>query len=189
MADSSLVDRFTAYMLNANDRGPDYIGSPDLMSMQQTPMAPLVPFNGRAPSLIETDITTVPPLAGVAPGGNVLPVQNIEADLRQLRAEMPFLPIISRPQWSRSLFLAANVAQNVDVPTNVSLVRFASSGEFYVNFDGTASVPTANVFDGVIYKPEGVWYYCGGLSQVSIVSPNVNTIVTLEFIGRRQQGG
>jgi hypothetical protein len=183
----SIVDRFTAYMLNANDRGPDFIGQPDLLAMTQTPMAPLVPFNGKAPTLIEADVTTVPPLAGVAPGGNVLPVQNIEADLRQLRAEMPFLPIIKRPQRTRSLFLAANVAQDVEILTSDALFRFLAlpSAAFYVNFSGRAVTPTtgAGAETGVIHSPLGM------IQQISVVSPTADTIVTMEFIGKVAQQG
>lgn len=188
----SLLDRASAYFLNmpGRDRAPDFMSAPDELTMRQTPMAPLVAFNGKAPNLMETDISEVPPLAAVAPNGNVIPVQNIEADLRQLRSEMPFLHIVSRPQAVTTLFFAAgNAPQNVDVPGNVSLVRFRGNLDYYVNFDGTASVPTVGVpATGTLYRPEGQWYYCGGLNQVSIVAAAVNTIVTLEFIGRRQQG-
>jgi hypothetical protein len=188
----NLLDTASAYFLNMNgrDRGADYLGNPDELAMLQTPLSPMVPFNGKAPNLMETEISTVPDLAGVAPMGNVLPVQNIQNDLRQLRAEMPFLPIIKRPSRVVSLFLVQNVAQDIEVKSSDALFRFNATTypEFWVCFDGRAVVPTlANPNTGSIVNPLGVWYYAGMVNQISIVTPSATDRVSIEFIGREEQ--
>lgn len=143
---------------------------------------------GRAGPLPDGDL---PPLTNIsgAPGNPVYPSQNIESSLLRLRAEMPFLPIMAIPTFVRSLFfpvgqtagVPGGVAQDVNIPKGVALLRFAGNSDYWVNFQGRAQVPNAALnfddqFEG-LYKPEWGWIYAGSADQISIVASNDQSFV------------
>lgn len=167
--------------IDTSDEGPEFLGFADLLNIPFMPLS-VGPFNSLQPTYIGEDLSTVPPLAGIKqPGSPIQPVQNIEADLMALRAEMPFLPILKPPQAARTALLqVANLAVNLEVPTSAVLCMFRGNGDYYVSFAGAAVRPIAGAVDAetaTLYKPEGVFMYCGGTTQISVVSPSVNIIV------------
>lgn len=147
------------------------------------PVAPATPFNGQPKGLIDQDITQVDPQAGVAPLGQVIPVQNIDSDLVALRREMPWLPILKRPLVSTLFFAAANVRQDFAIPPGVGLIRFKGNGGYWVGFDAGATVPSAAQADTFsAYRPEEEWYYARNLKQVSVVADAINVSVSIRMI-------
>lgn len=148
---------------------------------------------GRAGPLPDGSIPTLTSISDLG-GRHFVPSQNIEGDLVRLRAEMPFLPITAWPKNIRSVFLAnANVAQNIDIPSDAVLGRFTGSTDYYANFEGAAVVPDAAMIgqdqNVSLYKPEWGWIYLAGLKQVSVVSPNANAIVQLAMLSYRGWSG
>ena len=161
--------------------------NPDLLAPDWSQFYNADPFNSQPPNMIGQDISKVDPLAGIStPNGPILEVQNIESDLLNLRAELPFLPVVKFPRNVFSVFLAANVAGDINVPTGAALVKFTGPGDWYVSSAGRAQVPSATMDpeQAAIYKPDSEWFYCGGIKQFSVVGPNAGTIVTARFIMR-----
>lgn len=113
--------------------------------------------------------------------GVMVPPQNPQSSLAQLRAQYPFVPIMPFPQSAQSaIVLAANVAADINVPSEAMLGMFLSSGDFYVSKDGRAYVPGAAGADNTsIYRPVNMWFYVGNTTQFSVVAPLAGTVVQL----------
>lgn len=108
-------------------------------------------------------------------------------DLMSLRQRFPFLPILPLMGEGVAVFLAAGVAQDLQIPDGASLMCIRGNNDFYISVHGNAEVPTAtNAVPGPsqtksFYAPQGFLYFVGGLSNFSVVAPNANTIVTACF--------
>jgi len=161
---------------------------PNLLEPDWSAMYQAQPFDSQPANLIGDDISTVDPLAGIqTPGFAPVQVQNIEADLLMVRAEMPFLPILRWPTVTKTVFMAvANTAADILIPSGAVLVKLSGPSDWYASFQGQAQVPSATVNGdaGSLYKPDDAWYYCGGKAALSVVAPAVNGIVTARFIMR-----
>lgn len=146
------------------------------------------PFQSQPPNMIDQDISTVDPLAGIkSPGEPVIPVQNVESDLIFLRAELPFIPIMKFPRTIKTAYMAAaNTPTDIIVPEGAALVKFRGPGDWYVSMGGRAIVPGAggDVDNASIYKPDAEWFYCGGIRQISVVATAAAGIVQAIFIMR-----
>lgn len=133
--------------------------------------------NGEISKLPE--MTSLQPM----PGGVELPAQNIETDLMALRASLPFVPMMKWPKSIVSVFLpTAGLAVDLTVPNGAVLGRFSGNADYFISAEGRAIVPGAAGFDPAqasIYKPEWNWFYIGGFSQFSVVSPVANAFVQL----------
>lgn len=162
------------------------ISAPE-MYQHFTPAPTDMPFNSQPASFLDVDISTVDPLAGIAPrvNGSVIPIQNMESDLLKMRARMPYLPIIQRPQRVFNVVMDAvtPIAVDVNFHTGDALVRFTSNSDFYVSFDGRAYLPVATGESGIICNPPPEWYPTGGTKQISVFSPNVGAVICCAFIG------
>lgn len=161
---------------------------PNMLEPGWSAMFTAQPFDSQPANLIGEDISTVDPLAGIqTPGFAPVQVQNIEADLMIVRAEMPFLPIMRWPTATRTAFMAAaNSPADILIPSGAVLVKLSGPGDWYASFQGLAQVPSATISGeaGALYKPDDAWYYCGGKAALSVVSSTVNGIVTARFIMR-----
>ncbi len=170
------------------DPGMGSYADPNMLEPAWGNMFDAMPFDSQPPNLINQDISTVDPLAGIqTPGFAPVQVQNIEADLMMVRAEMPFLPVMRWPTATRTAFMAvANTPADIQIPSGAVLVKLSGPGDWYASFQGLAQVPSATVSGeaGALYKPDDAWYYCGGKAALSVVSSAVNGIVTAKFIMR-----
>ena len=84
--------------------------------------------------------------------------------------------------------LAANTAETITVPAGANYVSFSSTGNFYVNFTTTATVPSGDITDGTgsILNP-GIRFVgvvqsqnVAGVSSFSIIAP-ADCIVSFEW--------
>lgn len=148
------------------------------------PAPHLAPFDPHVPQLRDAD--SVDPLAGIAPNGHLLPVQDSHVDLASLRGRYPFLPIIRFPPEIR---YAVFDGTNINQPQNVYLGQavlcmIKGNADFYVSAEGNAVVPTvANIGANrdqvaALYKPEGM-FYTGGINQLSVISGAVGCVVCI----------
>lgn len=172
------------------DRFGESYANPDLLNPAWSKFYQADPFQSQPANLINEEISTVAPLAAIKqPGEPITQVQNVESDLLLLRMELPFLPIVKYPRTVKTLFLGANIAGDIAIPGGAALVKFRGPLDYYVSFGGRAVVPTAasvleNPDNDSIFRPEGEWYYIGGINQISVVGPNAGTIVQATFIMR-----
>lgn len=93
--------------------------------------------------------------------------------LMALRAQLPFMQIMPLPNTVLNILLAANVAQDVQIPDQTKLVKFKGDGNYYVSRNGAAQIPdgTDNTTrSGSIMVPEDVFYYVEELKNISIIS-------------------
>jgi hypothetical protein len=169
----------------APDMGPDFIAGPDIPSGPDfSSLYHALPFDTSPANVIDHDISTVDPLAGISsPGQPVIPTQDVWNDLDTLRLKMPWLPIQLFPPLIRTAFMAAaNTAQDIDVPTGAAIVQFYGPGDFFVSIGGRAVVPivAGDRESASLYKPSGA-FYIGGAKQISVVSAAVNAIVQAAF--------
>lgn len=93
--------------------------------------------------------------------------------LMALRAQMPFIPIMPFPNESISLFLAAGVATDINLPSGTKMVMFSGNGEYFVSRKGNAVVPTAATpqATGSIMNPEFCFLYVEEINQMSAIAP------------------
>lgn len=143
-----------------------------------------LPFDSSPANVMDRDISTVDPLAGIqSPGQPVIPTQDVWNDLDTLRLKMPWVPIELFPALIRTAFMAvANKPVDINVPTGAAIVRFYGPGDFFVSIGGRAVVPIAGVDieTATLYKPQG-YFYIGGANQISVVSAAANAIVQAGF--------
>lgn len=94
-------------------------------------------------------------------------------DLMALRAQMPFIHIMPFPNTVMNILLAANVAQDIQIPDQTKLVRFKGDGNYYVSRNGAAQIPdgTDNTkTSGSVMTPEDTYYYVEEIRQLSMIS-------------------
>lgn len=78
--------------------------------------------------------------------------------------------------------LAASTEQTVTVPTGADFVRFEATGDFYVNYDTTATVPSGTISEaGGELNPDV--RYIGETTTLHIISAGT-PIVTLAFYSK-----
>lgn len=167
------------------DVGAEFIGEADIPSGPNfTAHYSALPFDSSPANLIDRDISTVDPLAGIqSPAQPMIPTQDVWNDLAALYAKMPNVEIQLFPQAIRTAFLlTANVAIDLTIPTGAAIVKFFGPGDFYVSIGGRAVVPIlgGDVETASLYKPTGL-FYCGGAKQVSVVSATANSVVQAAF--------
>jgi hypothetical protein len=105
--------------------------------------------------------------------------------LLALRAQHPFIPILPFPNESRSVLLAANVAQDINLPTGTKMIMFSGNGEYYVSRKGNAQTPdgTSNTNDnGSLMNPEFCFWYVEEINQFSVIAPAACRVTVHCFI-------
>lgn len=140
----------------------------------------------------QLDVSTVDELAAVKQiGMPELTPQGPITDLAWLRARFPFIQIMPLFTQFTSVFLpTANLADELIFPNGTTLVRFFGNNDYFLSISARAIIPTAALSptaasggntenrEKVVYRPEGVFWYVGGLKAVSCVAPNNNTYVS-----------
>jgi len=77
---------------------------------------------------------------------------------------------------------AGGAAESHTVPTDAQYVVFSGNGDFYVNFDAVAVVPSTDVTDGTASLLKPTVRAIEGASYISLISPASGaTVVTMEF--------
>lgn len=76
--------------------------------------------------------------------------------------------------------LTAGVAQSHTVPPEAKSVMFSSTGDFYVNFSGMASIPSENITDGSASMLNPQLRAIGTATAISLIAP-ADCVVTMEF--------
>lgn len=177
-----------SFPINTPDNFRDSYADPALLASNFDAHSRALPFSSQPANVQNVDLSTVNPLAGIQqPGSPIVQVQNVESDLAGLRAMLPFLPIMLTPRIIKTAFMAAaNSPVDLEVPTSAALVKFRGPLDYYVSFGGRAVVPIAggDIDNASIYKPEGEWFYIGGVKSIGVVGPNANTLVQCVFIAR-----
>jgi len=103
------------------------------------------------------------------------------AELKNFRVDEEHKNALDYPLYVDARVLAANTAETVTIPSNAKYVVFsATPALFYVNYQGTAAAPAADVVDGTASELNPDVRYLGGLANFSIVAP-ATTIVTMLF--------
>lgn len=106
--------------------------------------------------------------------------------LMAIRAQNPFIQILPFPNESVGILLAANVAQDINLPQGTKLVMFSGDCSYYVSRKGAAQIPdgTINTIDsGSIFKPElGMFYYVEEIRQLSIIGPAIGRVTVHCFV-------
>ena len=78
--------------------------------------------------------------------------------------------------------LVANTEQTVTVPAGADFCIFSANGDFYVNYDTTAAVPTSTISEaGGELNPS--IRYVGETTVIHIIS-SVAVLVTLQFFAK-----
>lgn len=75
-----------------------------------------------------------------------------------------------------SRLLAADIAENITVPSGARIVVFTATADFYAKFNGTASVP-GDVADGTASELNPVARYIDDVSIISVVSAGVAIVI------------
>jgi len=129
--------------------------------------------------------------------------------LMMLRAEFPFLPIVPWPNDTKSLYLTANIPQDIKCPDQAKLMMISAkisnvNGEapFFMTNRGSAEVPNltnsnpqlggdfagASAQSGSFTPWPGCMYYIGNIKDFSVIAPTTGTIVTAMFFIPRGYG-
>jgi len=83
------------------------------------------------------------------------------------------------PTYIDARVLAAGVAETHTMPANARFILFSANCDFYVNPNGTAAVPAADVTTGVGSELNpAAYYFSSPPTSISIISP-VTCIVTM----------
>ena len=77
-------------------------------------------------------------------------------------------------------YIVGGAAQTVTVPATANFVAFSGSTPFYVNFNGTATVPGSNITDGTSSVLNPTFRYMNNSKTFSIIAAAAG-VVTLEF--------
>lgn len=104
------------------------------------------------------------------------------AEIKNFRVQTEHKSCLDYPLWVDARVLAAGVAETVTIPSTAKFVVFqCTATTFYVNYQGTAVAPAADVTDGTASElnPD-VRFIGGGLANFSIVS-TAGSIVTMCF--------
>jgi hypothetical protein len=87
--------------------------------------------------------------------------------------------ILDAPDYTDAKLLAASTAEAFTVPAGANYVNFSSSGDFYVNYSTTATVP-GDVTDGTASEYKPGLRCITGIATISIISAGT-PIVTASF--------
>jgi hypothetical protein len=108
--------------------------------------------------------------------------------MMRLRMRFPGLPIIEVPNTVMTGVLAADVAQNVNLPSNIIAMMLFSTGPFYINFNGKAVIPLSSsngaadfiARDSVLITPPWPFiFYMHGKQQFSVIAEQPATVQAL----------
>jgi hypothetical protein len=78
-----------------------------------------------------------------------------------------------------SLSLVAGTAGSFPVPPDAKFAMFASTGDFFANYSGNASVPN-DVIDGSASELNPTMRYVNGLKFISVIAA-ADSIVTVSY--------
>ncbi len=151
----------------------------------------------------QTDITNNPQLAafaGLMPGQALdldeLPIETALGDpatgelftpqgpitaLMAFRQQFPYVPVIPFPPQVRTIVLAGNAVQDIEIPDMVEAVLFRGSSDYYICDLGNADIPTATNISKSIYKPDGIMFYTGGKKSMSVIAPAACIVTMLGY--------
>lgn len=102
--------------------------------------------------------------------------------LEQLHIKFPFLPINPINTACNQVYLpVAGNSETMQVPGNAHMVRFKSTGNFFVSRMGAIKT-LDDIQNGTapLLNPEG-WYLCAGVSSFSILADSDRCLVVGEF--------
>jgi hypothetical protein len=103
------------------------------------------------------------------------------AEIKNFTVFESHMNALEYPLYVDARVLASGVAETVTIPATAKYVVFKSAPElFYVNWQGTAAAPAADVTDGTASELNPDVRYLGTLANFSIVAP-ATTIVTMLF--------
>lgn len=108
-----------------------------------------------------------------APGnGDVsMPVEGPRSLLHRLRMRFPGLPIMPLPDDVVGAALAANVAQDVNLPDATVAIMITSDVTIILNSASTARVPTGSADQGIyLFPPTPFLFYVGAKKQISLLA-------------------
>lgn len=91
---------------------------------------------------------------------------------------------LGAPEYTNARVLAANTAESVTIPDGCNLVNFSGNADFYVRYNGTATVPSGDVTDGTAAELNPALRRIAtgdGSASFSIIAPVANTTVTMSF--------
>ena len=105
-------------------------------------------------------------------------------NLMALRAQMPFVEMMPFPNSTITVKLAANAAQDIQLPENCKLIRFNADAVYYVSRNGQAQVPGNNVDNttGAIMSPNDRYFYVEEIRSLSVIAPAVTNLTVECFI-------
>lgn len=134
-----------------------------------------------------TDVAATAAGYQLKPAGSnlVMPRLDPHTNLHRLRMRFPGLPIVPLPNAVRSLKLAANVAQDMQIPSDTVGIMFHASGPFYMDAEAAAAVPSGasdKATSLLITPPWPFIYYVFGKNQLSFIAENICTVQALCFI-------
>lgn len=91
---------------------------------------------------------------------------------------------LGEPDYVDARILAANTAETVTTPNDAEFVIFSGNADFYVRYNGTATVPSGDVNDGTASELNPTARHIkkgNGTNGFSIIAPVANTTVTMSF--------
>ncbi len=112
---------------------------------------------------------------GIAWGASLVPFEIMD-DVLGFRNTLT----IKASLYVNRMDLVANTAQTETIPTGAMYVNMNCTGQYYVNFTGTATVPAGNITNGTGSALSVGARYIGGLTSFSVISPVACTI-TFEY--------
>lgn len=135
----------------------------------------------------QTDIAALGAGYQLKPAGSGLTMPRMDANtnLHRLRMRFPGLPIVPLPNSVRTLKLAALGVQDMQLPDGTVGVIFHSTGPFYMDPEGQATVPTGlvpNATSLLISPPWPFIYYVFGKNQLSFIAEQICSVQALCFI-------
>lgn len=83
-----------------------------------------------------------------------------------------------------AVLLSAGTPKSVAVPHDARIVVLNASGDFWCRFDGTASVPTADVLDGTASELNPICRSVVGVSTIGLVAGRDCAVGLAFFSGR-----
>lgn len=81
--------------------------------------------------------------------------------------------------YCNSLTLIAGTQKTIDVPAVAKYVMFASTGDFFARYDGTAQV-AGDVSNGTASELNPTMRYVNGIKQVSVIAA-ADCTITFSF--------
>ncbi len=94
-------------------------------------------------------------------------------------SQLPAMVALPAPRWVDAKILSANAASSYTIPSGAKyLLLSANSYPFYTRYNGTASIPSADVLDGTAPVIGSVMVGVSGLTSISFIAPQA-TIITI----------